>query len=522
MLEPINQNKPWKILLVDDEPDILEITSMVLEDIEYENKPLQVLTADSAKVAEELVKQHSDIALAFVDVVMENEHAGLDFIKFVRTVLENKEIRLIIRTGNPGKAPFRDVVKHLEIDDYKEKTELTADKIETSVLTSLRAYNNLIQKKMLESALKDILSMHNKLHKTADKEKFFSNCVGLLVDFSQNYINKNVNSAFMVKQKAENFHFYFGTGKYYDELQVDSYRVLGFEEKIPKLILDYIQNRHLCIIAEEQDESPDLCECHAPNSYNNNHLLLSIKDLAGETYWVGLDLPAELPQSILDLINVVGTHLLSAIDNAILEHQLISAQSEVLQRLCGSVESRSKETGAHIKRVSLYSELLSKLYGLPKETQTLIKEAAPMHDIGKVAIPDSILQKNGPLTDEEWVIIRKHTEIGYDLLKHDDFQVMNYGATISYTHHEKWDGNGYPRKLKGEEIPLEGRIVALADVFDALLSKRAYKNAWKFEDVVKLIEEQSGKHFDPQLVELFLKHQSEFHQIFLDNPDDSI
>ncbi len=517
---PTNNNE-WKILLVDDEPDILEITAMVLEDVSYQGKPLSILLANNSQEALDIIKKNNDIALAFVDVVMETEHAGLDLIKYVRNQLNNKDIRLIIRTGNPGKAPFKEIIQHLEIDDYKEKNELTADKIETSVITSLRAYSNLIQKKLLEQSLRDILDIHNKLHNTKNKEIFFNTCLESLIDFSKKYIHKNTDSSFFVKQKNDSFNFYFGTGEYIRETNHsnNSVKLLSEDDEISKLIHEYIDTHLSCIITEDIEDSNDLCKCHAPNDYNKNHLLLSIKDLAGEVYWIGLKLPEKLSSSVLDLLNVVATHLLSTIDNAILQHQLNSAQSEVLQRLCGSVESKSKETGSHIRRVSLYSELLAKLYGLKPEVQTLIREGAPMHDIGKVGIPDMILQKNGPLTPEEWDIMKKHPAIGYELLKHDDFQIMNYGATIAYTHHEKFDGSGYPQGLSGENIPISGRIVAIADVFDALLSKRAYKNAWTFDDVVKLIQEQSGKHFDPKLVSLFLENKEDFHAIFTNNPD---
>ncbi len=516
----LNNKAPWKILVVDDEPDVLEITTLVLEDLEFDNRPIDILTAESAKEAENIIKINHDIALAFVDVVMENEHAGLDFIKFVRTKLENKEVRLIVRTGNPGKAPFRDVIKHLEIDDYKEKTELTADKLETSVLTSLRAYNNLIQKKELEESLKEIINFHNKLNKTSNQDMFFEQCLKLLIEFTQNHINKKANSSFIVMQKKLEFYEYAGTGIYENE-NIKNLQPLPTDHPISRLIINY-QKYFSCVLSEEKSNDDEITDFHTPNDHNNQHLLLSIKESTDETYWVGLHLPELLSESTLNILNVLASQLLSSIQNAILQHQLISAQSEVLNRLCGSVESRSKETGAHIKRVAHYSALLAKLAGFSDMQQQMIREAAPMHDIGKVVIPDRILQKNGPLDDEEWNIIKTHPKVGYDLLKHEYFKVMNHGAIIAYTHHEKWDGTGYPRGLSGENIPLEGRIVALSDVFDALLSKRAYKKSWTFDDVINLIKEESGKHFDPQLVTLFLNNKDDFYQIFLDNPDEHL
>lgn len=526
MNEPIqtfNSKEPWKILLVDDEPDVIEITSMILEDLKFENRPLSILTAESGIQAQEVLTKNDDIALAFIDVVMEDDHAGLDLINYVRNQLKNKDIRLIIRTGNPGKAPSTDVVRHLEIDDYKEKTDLTADKLETSVLTSLRSYSNLIRKKYLESALKSVIKLSNELNKIKNQHHFFPEYLRLLISFAKEHAHHEVDSSFMAKQTPDGFWCFASTGKYEKEYPSNGQPVF-LEENCH--ILDVLNkySEHLEQIKDQQEPEMVVNKTgfHPPCDENENHLIISIQFNSHEVYWIGLAMPSILPEPIINLLNILASHLVSALHNALLQHQLISAQSEVLNRLCGSVESRSKETGAHIKRVSLYSLLLAQLAGLDEHQQKLIKESSPMHDIGKVIIPDYILQKNGPLNEEEWTIMKNHPKFGYDLLKHDYFGVMNLGAVIAYSHHEKWDGSGYPQQLAGEEIPLPGRIVALVDVFDALLSKRAYKKAWTIDDVMNTISEQRGKHFDPRLVDLFIENKDKFYQIFLDHPDELI
>jgi response regulator RpfG family c-di-GMP phosphodiesterase len=193
-----------------------------------------------------------------------------------------------------------------------------------------------------------------------------------------------------------------------------------------------------------------------------------------------------------------------------LKNEIQSTQSEILFTLGNVCESRSKETANHVSRVALYSELLAKNIGLNKEHTDLIKRASPMHDIGKVAIPDSILKKPGKLTDEEREVMDTHVSQGYDLLKSSTKPLIKTAALIAHEHHEKWDGSGYPRGLKGEEISIEGRITALADVYDALGSDRCYKMAWEDSRIYKLLTEESGKHFDPDLINIFFNKLSEF------------
>ena len=184
-----------------------------------------------------------------------------------------------------------------------------------------------------------------------------------------------------------------------------------------------------------------------------------------------------------------------------------------------AVEHRSRETGQHLRRVAEISYLLAHKAGLSEPEARLIREAAPLHDLGKIAIPDAILNKPGPLNPDEWAVMQTHAEQGYELLSHTDKPILMMGALIAREHHERWDGKGYPKGLAGEAISLGGRITALADVFDALSSKRCYKEAWPLEQVRQLFEAEKGKHFDPDLVDLLLTHFDEFADIKRRYPD---
>ena len=187
-----------------------------------------------------------------------------------------------------------------------------------------------------------------------------------------------------------------------------------------------------------------------------------------------------------------------------LREEIISSQKEILHTLGELSEWRSKETGEHVNRVSLFSEVLAKAYGCDEEETALLKMASPMHDIGKVVIPDNILLKPGKLTQEEFDIMKNHTVYGWEIFHKSEHELLKAAALISHEHHEKWDGSGYPRGLKAENIHIFGRITAVADVFDALSNERIYKKAWSVEETLEFIKGESAKAFDPKIVQLLL------------------
>ena len=185
--------------------------------------------------------------------------------------------------------------------------------------------------------------------------------------------------------------------------------------------------------------------------------------------------------------------------------ELEIAQAETVRRLSMAVEFRDEDTGAHIERIGRFSTLLAEQVGLESDFCATLSHAAPLHDVGKVAIPDAILLKPGKLTAEERAIVETHAEEGHRLVRGSSSSILDMAATIALSHQEKWDGSGYPRGLAGEAIPIEGRIVAVADVFDALTSDRVYRKAFSVEDAVKMMREERGHHFDPMVLDAFME-----------------
>lgn len=225
--------------------------------------------------------------------------------------------------------------------------------------------------------------------------------------------------------------------------------------------------------------------------------------------------PFDLNELLMRVRNLLDAHLAHRLvhnQKTVLEdmvrartEELHRTRLQVVQRLGMAAEYRDEETGNHILRMSHMCALLAHAIGWPEADCDLILNASPMHDIGKIGIPDAVLLKPGPFEPPEWEIMKSHTLIGGKLLEGDNSTLMCMAREIALTHHEKWDGSGYPNGLAGEAIPQAGRIAALADVFDALISVRPYKKAWTVEAAVDLIRENSGRHFDPGLVEVFLR-----------------
>ncbi len=224
---------------------------------------------------------------------------------------------------------------------------------------------------------------------------------------------------------------------------------------------------------------------------------------------------------VLNLLNGYQNRMLIEDKAKLLESEVKKATQKLIQRehetlkiLGKTAEYKDPETASHVSRVAHYSKLIARELGLDEKEQELIFYAAPFHDLGKVGIEDKILLKPGKLDDEEFDIMKTHAMIGYEILKDSKSEYLQSGAQIALTHHEKYNGRGYPKGLVGDEIPIFGRIVAVVDVFDALTSNRPYKKAWSFEDALNLLKEESGQHFDPKIVDIFINNVDEIKEIY--------
>ncbi len=204
-----------------------------------------------------------------------------------------------------------------------------------------------------------------------------------------------------------------------------------------------------------------------------------------------------------EVLTLLADQAASVVENAQLYQEIRKTSYETIIRLAGAAEYKDHDTKAHLWRVAQYSGILAENMGFSSEWVENLKMASPMHDIGKIGVPDAIINKPGKLSPEEWDEMKKHPTYGMEILKDSENELMQMSASVAWNHHERWDGKGYPRGIQGEAIPLEARIVSLADVFDALTTKRSYKPAFALDETIAIIESESGKQFDPKVVDAF-------------------
>ncbi len=484
----LTRKKPWKIIVADDEEEVHAVTRMVLEGFSFDGRELEVFSAYSGKETIRLLHEYADTALLLLDVVMEHETTGLEVVKYIRDELKNRFIRIIMRTGQPGQAPERQVTMQYDINDYKEKTELTAQKLYTTVVASLRAYRDLRTIERHRKGLEQIISISARLFELRNLKQFVASALfhlAALVDSNEDDVSLRT-SGFALKHVHATFHWLAGIG----EFATHDFQAAS---SLPSPI------RSALALALDQRQS-----VFAHDTY-----IGYFQTKRQTEYLLCLQSDYTFSEADIGFIKIFSTNLAVAFDNLALTEEIEDTQREVIFTLGEVVETRSEETGNHVKRVGEYSYLLAKKYGFDEETAELLRFASPMHDVGKIGIPDAILNKPGKLTGEEFETIKTHTLIGHDILKGSKQKILQMAASIALEHHERWDGCGYPHGLSGERINVLARIVKVADVFDALSCKRVYKEAWEIEQIIETLRQDRGTHFDPTLVDLTLANMDQ-------------
>ncbi|MFB9134042.1 DUF3369 domain-containing protein [Vibrio olivae] len=491
-------NVPWKIVLVDDDEQVHQITKIALMDFEFEGRKLELISALSGVAARDIFRQHDDIALALIDVVMESEHAGLELVKFIREEQDNRLVRLVLRTGQAGQAPEDTVIREYNIDDYKEKTELTTQKLKTLLYSMLRAYRDLCLIEEQKQGLSKVIQASALVQNTTTLQTYATSVLEQLTS-----LLKLQKSAFycLVHPRTNGEESraltLAATGEYFD-----CYSECAFE-RLPSHVAER------CSQVLEKGQT---------TCYDDAYLLYANDD-QGVDRLLYVNIQKELSELDKQLLEIYMQNIGLTFENLTLMTDVRETSKELVYNLANAVEARSKETGAHVQRVSLICEKLAQLVGLNDHDVSMIKHASPLHDVGKVAIPDRILHKPGKLDSEEWSEMQRHVEYGVNILNNSKRRLFAVAREIAGTHHEKWDGTGYPNQLKGEDIPIAGRIAALADVFDALGAKRSYKEPWSNEAILEELVAQRGKHFDPQLVDLMTENWQAFIDIRNSLPD---
>ena len=490
--------KAWRILVVDDDESVHQITRLVLADAVIENRKLDIVSVYSKEEAQAVLKDDESFCMAFVDVVMETDHAGLELVEWIRKEKKNQAIRLILRTGQAGNAPEAKVIKEFDINDYKEKTDFTAGKMTTTVYASIRAYRDIMTIQRSLDAFKQLIKSTHDLLKINQFKPFGSAALNHLltlmdVESSALYIARSQKDF-----DEENTNLIIAcTGKYVCESDSLDNSNINDEVKL--------------LIKKAFDE-----QCHCTSS---DYFVGYYETSPGASSVLYIEFEDDAEHFRSSLAELFATNVALILESLTKQHEIERTQKELLYIVGEAIEVRSKETGSHVQRVSLICELIAQKLNLEEKFVEAIKLASPLHDLGKVSIPERILHKPGKLDADEWSIMKTHASHGAKLLRKSRASISKVGARLAHYHHENWDGSGYPEGLQGEKIPLEARIMAIADVFDALGSERCYKEKWQENDIKHYLIEQRGIKFQPELVDLFINSFDEFVAIRQKHPD---
>ena len=495
---------PWKILVVDDEPEIHAVTRLVLGNFRFEERPLQFISAHSGAEGRAALEAHPDVALILLDVVMETDSAGLDLVRWVRGTCDNHMVRIVLRTGQPGQAPEQRVTADYDINDYKEKTELTTHKLSATVRVALRGYRDIMAIENARRGLERVVAASAQIFSHQRSSEFASAVLSQLVGLAGMergalYV-RIPPPAQREADSDEPFKVAAAAGEFSRFLGSDGEDAA---EALPPALRDSLQR---AFESKQHQFGPDHYVLHFTDSRHGESLLY-----VGDGW--------NLSSMDMQLVELFCTNVSIAFENLHLNQELLESQLEMICLLAGAAETRSRETAAHVQRVGLITEALALALGQSVEEAELLRQAAPLHDIGKIGIPDAVLNKPGSHDEDERAIMRGHAELGASMLRSSRRPVLQRAAEIAATHHEHWDGTGYPRGLAGAAIPLSGRLVAVADVLDALGSRRCYKEPWDAEAIRDYFVQHRGSKFDPDIVDALFESWDSLLRLREDYPD---
>jgi len=485
--EVVSTHKTYKILLADDDKEVHSVSKLLLRNFTFDGATLELLDTFSAGETKRVLKEHDDIAVVFLDVVMESPDAGLQVVEYLREELQNSFTRIILRTGQPGEAPEDEIIKKYDINDYRLKTELTVKRLKTSLYSALRSYRDLMMVHRQQKGLERIIKASSTLFTNNTLNEFLNSMLDELRSFqiednemvflrSEGFISMQESGCSRVVAATGVFEPYVGKA-------VDS---------IPELSDIYGQlgcsNDDSFEDGEIQKLEKGFLLCCRSRRNSGNYIYIQGDSKAYN----------------FNLIKLFLSNFSQALDHFLNHYQYLQDQKDFLYSLSDSLENRLPGTGNHVQRVARMMRNFGLVRGFSYIEAKDLELASIAHDLGKIRMNEDILQKEGPLSPGELEEMEKHPQWGAAILRRSGLPLMREAAELALTHHEKFDGTGYPQGLQGQHIPLKGRMLALADVYDALTHDRYYAKGASREEAVAFILEEKGKSFDPQLAQEFV------------------
>lgn len=491
--------EPWLVLIVDDEPGVHDVTKLVMADFRMDGRAVQFLDCYSAAEAKTVLAQRTDIALILLDVVMENDRAGLELARYIREDLRNLMVRIVLRTGQAGQAPEEQVIRDYDINDYKEKTELTRRKLITAFYAGLRAYRDLMR---IEHARLGLRRSVEAITRVGDSRSLRSFASAVLEQL--NYLLALDGEGVCAGRTAA-----YSAASAYGHITVlaatNGYSNLLVDQEIDHLP-DEVRKAILRSMESHQGH-------HGPRYFCGYY-----KTKGGSESVIYMQFANEITDDARELLGLFSSNVAITYEGLLIREEVEKSQRQTISILAQAIERRSEDAGGHVQRVGDIAALLATRLNLPERDIEMIRSAATLHDVGKVAVSDDILQKPGALDSREWAEIMTHCDIGHNLLAQSPCQVHQVGATIAHQHHEHWDGTGYPVGLAGDRIEQAARIAALADVVDSLLCPSWHKPAWTLDAALTHIQSQRGLHFEPALVDILIGERAAIEAIYRKTP----
>jgi response regulator RpfG family c-di-GMP phosphodiesterase len=488
-----HSTRPWKIMIVDDDPEVHSITRLVLARYTFESSALEFLSAYNGEQARTMIRQHPDTALILLDVVMETEHAGLDVVRFIREEIHNTFVRIILRTGQPGQAPENTVVMEYDINDYKEKTELTAKKLFTTVTTAIRGYRDLRAIERSRVGLRQIIDSSASLLEFRSLKRF---AAGLLTQFTAVFhLEESAlyahESGLAVVQQGEEYQVLAGTG--------------DFCCATDKPLRDAVGADILALMNQAAREGHSVfSENHYIGFFRTRNNSCNLLLLRGQHHLTELD---------RDLLIAFESNIAAAFDNVYFNQETRNTQREILAILSEIVERRAPEESHQACQIGKIAQRIARKIGLSEHEAELLRLAAPLQNVGTIGLPDTLLRKTPPLSSDEMKTLKTHPSLGHTLLTQNKGDLLQLAATIALQHHENWDGTGYPQGLAGDKIDRMAQIAAISHAFVTQAQTEPGQSPKSPQELVQYFQAERGKTFDPALTDLLLESIQEFHQI---------
>lgn len=505
-IDTTEQAEPYQILIVDDDEEIHTITKMALSDFKLDGRRLEFNSAYSGSEAKKVLRSREDIAMTLLDVVMETDHAGLEVARWIRHDLGNKLIRIVLRTGQPGQAPEEDVIARYDIDDYKEKTELTYRKLVTLMYSCLRAYRDL---NAIERNKRGLEKVINASAEVFSAQSMHGLCQGILeqlvalITHSDDAMYcrtapSSTNALTATKESGSRFEIIGGTGDY------ESAIGQPVEHDIDWALVEQLQrsNKHVEF-----------------RIHHNNYYGL-YKTKSERQYLLFIKGVRELSALDQNLLGLFVNNSSIAIDNLHSRDIERAQQRELLYSVGEAIDKHSVEhISHHVKRSAEMAGQLAIFTGASVDDAEKLKLAASVYDIGKVSVQMELAQRADALTIHDYEDIMQKVIKGHEYLSQTDTEIARLAARIAQDIHERWDGTGFPSRKAGQAINGNARILAITSQYDAIRTERHYRSAQSMEAAADYLVQHSGKFFDPELVGLMLDNLDAIEKIRQRYPD---